>query len=65
MAALTKRGGYKPGGGRPKSPEDKVVIGASLSLEVVDKAKEYAKSRRFSVSWVIEEALRKFLGMNE
>jgi hypothetical protein len=63
--ALTKRGGFMPGGGRPKSPEEKIVIAASVSSAVVDALKTYSKERRLSKSWVVEEALRKFLGFEQ
>jgi hypothetical protein len=61
--ALTKKGGRRAGAGRPKSAEEKVVITASVSSAVVDALKAYAKERRLSASWVIEEALRKFLSI--
>jgi thymidylate synthase len=61
MAALTKRGGRRPGGGRPKSEEERGCVGVSIAKVVLDELKANAKSRRLSVSYVVEEALREFL----
>ena len=50
----SKRGGARPGAGRPKSEREKRQISVHISLEVVDKLDAIAKKVKLPRSAVIE-----------